>query len=83
MLSFINTIQIVQYESLKMTIFIAGVLQPLENDLPMLNQLLMPRLIQRLILNSGHGLSPDAYILHTSQSMGNNHVALKKYECDY
>jgi hypothetical protein len=55
----------------------------LENDLPMLSLLLMPRLIQKLILNSGPGLSPDAYILHTSQSMGNTHVALKIYEYDY
>jgi hypothetical protein len=66
-----------------MTIFIAGVLQPLENDLPMLSLLLMPKLIQKPILNSGPGLSPDAYILHTSQSLGNNHIALKIYKYDY
>jgi hypothetical protein len=66
-----------------MTIFIAGVLQPLAKGLLILSLLLMPKLIQKRILNSGPGLSPDAFILHTTQSMGNTHVALKKYKYDY
>jgi hypothetical protein len=66
-----------------MTTFIAGVLQLLEKGLLILSLLLMLKPIQKQILNSGPGLSPDAYILHTSQSMGNNHVALKIYEYDY
>jgi hypothetical protein len=62
-----------------MTIFIAGVLQPLENDPPMLNQLLMPMLIQALIHSGGytHSTAIHTTPIHTTTTLAKSKSCFK------